>query len=97
VEDMLSLGLLCFGMIGLWGYARNKKFFARAIWRTYFIVTAALIPLAPLFSAKYQQLLNEHGLGAMAAAYALSTLLVLPALWGWYSYAFNRPHLWVPS
>src|SRR5688572_18389045 len=74
VEDVIGLTFLFFGMVAIWGYARNKRYFSQGLWRAYFVLVVVTMPIAPLISPKYQEVAAEHGVGAMWGAYALSTL-----------------------
>lgn len=96
-EDLISLAMVCFGLIGLWGYARKRGIFSQGLWQAYFVLMALLIALAPFVSPKYSQLAANEGVATMSLAYLISLILVSPAMWGWYSYAFRRPTYWAPA
>jgi hypothetical protein len=91
---VIGLAVTYFGMIGLWGYARNKRYFGQRLWQAYFVFTIATVPVLPLISPKYQEVAALHGQQAMWSAYAMSSLLALPAIWGYFAYAFRRKGLW---
>ena len=94
IEDIISLSIAGFGMIGIWGYATNKAFFRRVLWKAFLLVSILTAPFVPFISPKYQMFAHEHGAVAMWTAYGIATILALPAFWGWYSYAYRKDQVW---
>ena len=93
-EDLAYSGLAYFGMIGIYGYAKGKPFFSESLWRAYFVASLVFVPVAPFVSIRHAQLVSENGIAIASATYAISTVLVLPAYWAWYRYAFKAPQIW---
>lgn len=94
VEDLAYSCLAYFGMIGIYGYAKRKPIFSKRLWQIYFIALLVFLPITPFVSIKHSQLVAENGVAIASATYAISTVLVLPAYWAWYRYAFKAQQVW---
>ncbi|WP_394392089.1 hypothetical protein [Shewanella woodyi] len=92
--DLPLITLTYFGLIAIWGRAKNLRYFSENFWRAYFVVIMLSIIVLPFFETGIQNMINEFGSLQAMLAYSVMTLVMLPYYWGLYSYSFGSNRTW---
>ncbi|WP_028114488.1 hypothetical protein [Ferrimonas kyonanensis] len=94
VTDLPLIVFTYFGLIALWGRARQGRYLTASFWKGYFFAILLSIVILPFVQPELQQIMAEAGSLQMLVAYGVMSAVMLPYYWGLYRYAFRSPQLW---
>lgn len=97
ILDLPLIVFTYFGLIALWGRAKQKRYFSEAFWRIYFIALMASLIVLPVLDPSIRLLMHEFGLATALAAYAVMVVILMPYYWALYSYAYGKKRVWLTA
>jgi hypothetical protein len=93
LEQLASYALLIVGLVGVYAYLQAAPLLSAMFWQGFTIVFTIFSALQ-YFMPKIQLLRKEKGSKAVAAAYVVGVLLLIPMFTALIRYGFMSPGLW---
>lgn len=94
LTDLPLIIFIYFGLLAIWGRARNKRYLSKKFWHIYFIALMVSIVAIPFFNSDLKTLAMEESFAISYGGYLATVLILLPYYWGLYSYIFGKNNIW---
>ncbi|MEX0739539.1 MAG: hypothetical protein WD071_09365 [Pseudohongiella sp.] len=95
--DLPLILLTYFGLVAIWGRAKQQRFFSEFCWRVYFVLLMVSLILVPVFDPGIQSMMQELGGPTAIVAYSVTIVVLAPYYWGLFSYAYGQKRIWAPT
>ncbi|MGI2172268.1 hypothetical protein ACROAE_19105 [Shewanella sp. MF05960] len=94
LSDLPLIIFTYFGLIAIWGRAKDKSYFSKKFWRIYFCSILLSILAIPFFETNTLNMIKEFGIVQALVSYIVMSLIMAPYYWGLYSYSFSSNRIW---